>query len=386
MPPKDEIAQRLRNIRKRMSSRGLDLLLIYSQPGSMRFGQRGHVLYTSGYEPYFGDTMVLLPRDERIPPLLEIDAADHHPSLKIWIDDVRPAGDHVGVLKDFLVDSGLRNPSIGIVGEYSMRPALYARLLEEVEGARFEIASDILEAERAVKSPYEIDCMRRAATIAHRGMQAAAKFARPGVLEAEVVGEIERVCRKEGSEFFPHHTMVTSGTDEEHGDLWWKAGRRELKDGEPWLLDFGTMYDGYCCDLSRPFNLGTPSRRQREVFDVLLESLEDGRRMARPGVRTSEVDDATAVAVRRILGDDLDSWGVGHGVGLEVHEWPFVGYQRIVDDPAYRDVELRANMVISLEPTIWLPETGSLQIEDQFIVTEAGGERLSPIPLEILTP
>ena len=230
-----------------------------------------------------------------------------------------------------------------------------------------------------------LDAVGFAAAIAHRGMQAAARFARPGVLEAEVVGEIERVCRKEGSEFFPHHTMVTSGTDGDHGDLWWKAGRRELKEGESWLLDFGTMYDGYCCDLSRPFSLGAASRRQREVFDVLLESLEDGRRMARPGVRTSEVDEATAGAARRMLGDDLDWWGVGHGVGLEVHEWPFVGYQRIVDDPAYRDVALRANMVISLEPTISLPETGSVQIEDQFIVTEEGGQRLSPIPLEILT-
>jgi Xaa-Pro aminopeptidase len=385
MPPKDEIARRFRAIREEMSSRGLDLLLVYSQPGSMRFGQRGHVLYVSGYEPYFGDTMVLLPRDERIAPLLEIDSADHHPSLKTWIDDVRPAGDHVAALKDFLIASGLRNPSIGIVGEYSMRPALYARLLEEVDGARFEIASDILEAERAVKSPYEIDCMRRAAAIAHRGMQAAAKFARPGVLEAEIVGEIERVCRVEGSEFFPHHTMVTSGTDEDHGDLWWKAGRRELKQAEPWMLDFGTMYEGYCCDLARPFSLGPPSRRQREVFDVLLASLEDGRRMARPGALASEVDAATAGAARRMLGDDLDWWGVGHGVGLEVHEWPFVGYQRIVDDPAYRDVPLRANMVISLEPTISLPETGNVQIEDQFVVTEEGGQRVSPIPLEILT-
>jgi Xaa-Pro dipeptidase len=200
-----------------------------------------------------------------------------------------------------------------------------------------------------------------------------------------VIGEIERVCRKEGSEFFPHHTMVTSGIDEDHGDLWWKAGRRELKEGEPWGLDFGTMYEGYCCDLSRPFSLGAPSQRQREVFDVLLASLEDGRRMARPGVRASEVDEATAAAVRGMLGDDLDWWGVGHGVGLEVHEWPFVGYQRIVDDPAYRDVELRPNMVISLEPTMSLPETGSVQVEDQFVVTEDGGQRVSPIPLEILT-
>jgi Xaa-Pro aminopeptidase len=329
--------------------------------------------------------MVLLPRDERIAPLLEIDAADHHPRLETWIENARPAGDHVGALKDFLTESGLRNPRVGIVGEYSMAPALYARFLEEVEGARFEVASDILEDERAVKSPYEIDCMRRAAAIAHRGMQAAAKFARPGVLEAEVVGEIERVCRKEGAEFFPHYTMVTSGIDADHGDLWWKAGRRKLKAGEPWGLDFGTMYGGYCCDLSRPFSLGAPSARLREVLEVLLASLEDGRRMARPGVRTSEVDEATAGAVRRMLGDDLDWWGVGHGVGLEVHEWPFVGYQHIVDDPAYRDVALRANMVISLEPTIGLPETGSVQIEDQFIVTEEGGQRVSPIPLEILT-
>ena len=74
---------------------------------------------------------------------------------------------------------------------------------------------------------------------------------------------------------------------------------------------------------------------------------------------------------------------IGHGVGLEVHEWPFVGYDRIVDDSAYRDVKLEANMVISMEPSVWLPDTGDLQVEDQFVVTKEGGQRLSPIPLEI---
>jgi Xaa-Pro aminopeptidase len=93
-------------------------------------------------------------------------------------------------------------------------------------------------------------------------------------------------------------------------------------------------------------------------------------------------------AIGEVLGRKLDAsaeWQkFGHGVGLEVHEWPFVGYHGIVDDPNYRDGKLEANMVISLEPAIFLPETGDLQVEDQFAVTEEGGQRLSPIPLEIL--
>jgi len=76
--------------------------------------------------------------------------------------------------------------------------------------------------------------------------------------------------------------------------------------------------------------------------------------------------------------------GGGHGVGLEVHEWPFIGYQHITHDKAYEDSKLKANMVISLEPTISSPEVGDLQIEDQFLVTETGSERLNDIPQEII--
>ena len=64
-PPQNEFSRRLLNIRSRMNERAIDILVIYSGPGSLRFGQRGHVMYVSGYEPYFGDTMVILPQDER---------------------------------------------------------------------------------------------------------------------------------------------------------------------------------------------------------------------------------------------------------------------------------------------------------------------------------
>ena len=96
------------------------------------------------------------------------------------------------------------------------------------------------------------------------------------------------------------------------------------------------------------------------------------------------------MCVRRSYGEGTCSyicthwWGIGHGVGLEVHEWPFIGYQHIVDEDVYKDGSLEENMVISLEPIISFPDTGELQIEDQFVAKKGGAARLNDIPLEIL--
>ncbi|MDH5438716.1 MAG: Xaa-Pro peptidase family protein [Candidatus Bathyarchaeota archaeon] len=382
MTPQNEFSRRLKNVRAKMKDRGIDVLVIYSAPGSIRFGQRGHVMYISGYEPYFGNTMVVLPCDENLSPLLEIGAADYFPLECTWIENVKPAGDHVQTLKEYLRETKLEKSRVGVVGEYSMSPSLYARLRREIGKSQVEVASDILESERAVKSEYEIQCIKEASKIAKKGIEGAAKFARAGVLEAEIVGEIERVCRKAGSQGFPHHTMVTSGKNPSHLNWWWYCGKRKLKQRDTWLLDFGTMYNGYCCDISRPFTLGTPSRKQKKVFQVLLQAQEAAQKTAREGVLASEVDSAASDVLKEAWRDDW--WGIGHGVGLEVHEWPFIGYQRILDDKAYRDRRLEANMVISIEPAVYLPELGDMQIEDQFRVTKTGCERLNDIPTEIM--
>jgi Xaa-Pro aminopeptidase len=176
--------------------------------------------------------------------------------------------------------------------------------------------------------------------------------------------------------------MVTSGRDENHLDWWWYCGERKLEHGDPWLLDFGTMYNSYCCDISRPFTLGAPSQEQKDVFEVLLQAHEAAQKTAREGVLASEVDRAASEVLREAW--EGEWWGIGHGVGLEVHEWPFVGYQRITDDKAYRDMKLKTNMVISVEPSIYLPKMGDMQIEDQFQITETGCKRLNDIPQEII--
>jgi Xaa-Pro aminopeptidase len=380
--PRQEVDRRLARVRQRMAGRGLEALIVFSSPGHLRFGQRGHVLYLSGYEPYFGDCMMILPLDPAIDAVLVKDAADHFPQGCTWIADVRRAGDRVKVVSEFLARNGLERSSVGVAGEYSVSPALYQRLLEEVGPARLEPASDILEQERSVKSAYELECLKTAAAIAGEGLEAAARFMRPGVTESDVKGEMERVCRAQGSEAFPHYTMVVSGKDEAHASGWWHCERRALEPGDPVSIDFGTMYRGYCCDTSRPFVLGKASQRQKDVLKVLLEAHHVAAAAARPGARVSAVQAAASRVLTAAWGD-RDWWGIGHGVGLEVHEWPFIGYERIVDDRAYEDRVLEEDMVISLEPTMALPDTGDLQIEDQFVVKPEGAVRLNDIPHEI---
>jgi Xaa-Pro aminopeptidase len=125
--------------------------------------------------------------------------------------------------------------------------------------------------------------------------------------------------------------------------------------------------------------LGTASQHQQDVLEVLLEAHRAAAAAARPGVRASAVDAAAGKILTAAWGD-RDWWAVGHGVGLEVHEWPFVGYQRIVDDAAYADRVLEEDMVISLEPTVAFPDMGEMQIEDQFVVKQEGAVRLNDIP------
>ncbi len=384
IPPEDELLRRLKNVRKEMERRGLDALIIYSGPGSMRFGQRGHVMYMANYEPYFGDTMMVFPQDESFGALLEIDEAEHFPSGCTWVENIEPSTNHVNTAKNYLQKLGLKKPKVGIVGEYTMSPHLYDCFQKETAFSQVEPASDIIENERIVKSEWELQCIREASKIAKKGIEAAARFARPGVQDLEIASEIERVCRIEGSEFFPHYTMVSSGPDEKYSSWWWKCGQRRLQQGDLFLLDFGTMYNGYCSDIARPFIVGQqPSQTQKDVFEILKQAMEAGRKAAHEGALASDVDKA----VRKIYKEnwpDEKSWGAGHGVGLEVHEWPFIGYHTITHDHAYRDTELKANTVISLEPTISIPGLGDFQLEDEFVVTNTGAERLNDIPQEII--
>ena len=384
--PKQEFKARVQNVRKAMSARRLEFLVVFSSPGSMRFGQRGHVLYLSGYEPYFGNTMLIFPQEDRAETLLQIDEARHFPSDCTWVSEVRNPQDPVKTIKEYLAKNGGRRARLGIAGDYSIRPMLLDRIRRELGDSRISLASDILEDARAVKSDFEIGCIRKACAIARKGFEAAVDFASPGVHDYEVVSEIERTCRMAGSEFFPHYTMFSSGNDTKYLELWWRCGKRRLRKKDTMLADFGTMYGSYCCDMARSFSMGPASDKHRAAYEVIVEAEKAAQKAARPGARASDVDRAAADVMKEFKGliTTGDVTDIGHGVGLEVHEWPFMGYHHIRNDLVYKDRELKENMVISIEPQIYHPELGLVQIEDQFAVRGGGGAILTDLPREIL--
>ena len=232
-----------------------------------------------------------------------------------------------------------------------------------------------------MKTEFEIDSIRKASGIAKTGFETALGYARAGMSEAEIVAEVERVCRLRGSAAFPHNTMVTSGADKKHLEWWWYCGQRKLRRGDPWNLDFGTMFNGYCCDIARSFCLGKPSDRHVDLYERLAEAEEAARRSMVPGIMASEVNKVVTEEMERTFEGDFS--GIGHGVGLEVHEWPFVGYEYIENDRTYADRKLEENMVISVEPQVYVKGLGYMQIEDEFVVTKSGGESLSTIASEL---
>lgn len=376
--PKEETAHRAAQIRKAMERRGVDLLIAFSSPGSMRYGQRGHVMYLSGYEPYFGNTMVIIPVEKSIDSLLQTDSADYFPSECTWIEKVVSAHDPARTIADYMREEKLERAKIGLVGEYSVPPQMLERLRRRLRNSKVVVVSDILEDQRAVKSEYEISCIKKALDIAKKGIVAGAAYARPGFSERMVAGEIERQCRLAGSEGFPHNTMVTSGTDEKHLEWWWYCGDRKLRKSDPWNIDLGTMSGGYCCDIARSLCLGRATRRHHQAYEQLVIAFEAAMQSAVPGEMASDVNRAAEEVMDKHFEGDFS--GIGHGVGLEVHEWPFLGYEYIANDPVYRDRELKENMVVSVEPQVYSKGLGYLQFEDEFVVTRSGGKRLSRLP------
>ena len=380
--PKEETARRVARIRKTMERRGIDLLGVFSSPGSMRYGQRGHVMYLSGYEPYFGNTMVIIPVEKSMDSLLQTDSADYFPSECTWIENVVSAQDPARTIADYMREGKLERARIGLVGEYSVPPQMLGRLRRRLRDSKIMLVSDMLEDQRALKSEHEISCIKKALDIAKKGIDAGAVYAKPGFSERMVAGEIERQCRLAGSEGFPHNTMVTGGTDEKHLEWWWYCGDRKLRKNDPWNIDLGTMFGGYCCDIARSLCLGRATRRHHHAYEQLIMAFEAAMESAVPGEMASEVNRAAEAVLNKRFEGDFS--GIGHGVGLEVHEWPFVGYECILNDPVYRDRELKENMVISVEPQVYLKEFGYLQFEEEFVVTRSGGKRLSRLPLGLI--
>jgi Xaa-Pro aminopeptidase len=233
---------------------------------------------------------------------------------------------------------------------------------------------------RAVKDAREIDLIKKAASITDESMLDGLRSIREGISERDVFLRIQRRIFIEGGENTAFDPIVVSGSRSAMPHAW--PSSKAMLRGELVVLDVGAMYEGYCADLTRTAVIGSPTDRQRAIYDVVKRAFEAAERTLKPDVYASAIDAAAREIIEEAGYGEYFVHGLGHGVGLSVHELPVLRAKR--KDSGRDDTMLEAGMVVTVEPGIYVPGWGGVRLEDTFAITPEGAISLSNLSRELL--
>lgn len=230
---------------------------------------------------------------------------------------------------------------------------------------------NLVEDLRLVKSAAEIGMLREAARIAGESLLEVLSNA-VGSTEMELALALEMAMRRNGAESLGFATIVASG---ERGALpHGHPTERRIRSGEMVTIDFGAQVQGYKSDETLTVGVGTPPDAMRKIFDIVAEAQALGIAAARPGATSRDVDIAARSFIERAGYGDSFGHGTGHGVGLDVHEYPYAS-----PNPRAEQV-LVPGMTLTVEPGIYIPGLGGVRLEDTLVITETGNDRLTIVP------
>lgn len=262
----------------------------------------------------------------------------------------------------------LNNDKVTLAEYFSFKENLKAAVLQTSDLYKTVIGL------RSTKADEEKEKIIKAQRIAEKAYSELLNFVKAGVSEREVALELNRLMFYYGAEDLSFETIALGGanTSVPHGT----PGEYKLQNGDFLLLDFGATYDGYHSDMTRTVAVGEPSDKQIEVYNIVLKAQVDAIAKIKDGMKCSEIDGIA----RKMIGDagfeGKFGHSFGHGVGLEIHENPNVSPNN--------DTALRAGMVVTAEPGIYLENEFGVRIEDFGMVTENGFENFTKADKELL--
>ncbi|MDD6798728.1 MAG: aminopeptidase P family protein [Clostridia bacterium] len=227
---------------------------------------------------------------------------------------------------------------------------------------------------RRVKTPQELEYMRRAESIGDEAFASLLKVIRPGMTELEVVAELEYQMRKCGGQGTSFDTIAASGLNSSMPHA--VPCEKKLEKGDFLTLDFGCKYNGYCSDMTRTIVIGKADEKQKEIYNIVLRANLEAEQMLRAGLRGCDVDKAARDIIAEKGYGKCFGHGLGHSVGLFIHESP-----RLSPNDS---TVLLPGMIETVEPGIYVPGFGGVRIEDMVIVTQDGHENLSHSPKELI--
>lgn len=293
----------------------------------------------------------------------ETQAAEELPKgVEVFIDRA-----HSRRLKDEkIVQKGMR---IGYQSQYTTVAAYEGMSAIFKKKVKLKPIGGMIRELTSIKTEEEVEHVKKAANIAARVYREVLEMVKPGMREMDVAMEISYLGRKYGSEGDAFDIIVASGPRSAlpHG----RASNKKLKSGELITLDFGCIWNGFNSDMTRTFALGEPGEEARSIYDVVYNAERAGVKEAKAGMKALELD----AVCRKIIDDagygDAFTHSTGHGLGIEVHEYPPVAQR------SPEDVVLQPGMIVTIEPGIYLPNKFGVRIEDDVLIEKEGCRELT---------
>ena len=288
-------------------------------------------------------------------------------------------GARVRIVKGSLLEaaakeSGLRRMRrIGFESN-DLRVSAYHQLRKILAGRKLLPKAGLVEKLRRIKDEEEITRMRRAAGIADRAFAEVCQLLRPGMKEQEVANELDHRMRRMGAQRVAFETIVASGPNGALPHA--RPGERRIRSGDLVVFDLGAVWKEYCSDMTRTVSVGRASRKQREMYDLVLRAQRAGVHAVAHGANAAEADRASRQIIEEKGLGPAFGHGLGHGVGLEVHEAPGLNSKS--------KEHLETGMVVTVEPGIYLANWGGIRIEDLVVVRNGRPEILTRTPKELI--
>jgi Xaa-Pro aminopeptidase len=357
------IEQRLAALRRGLESSGCDGFFSISQPANQYLtgftGTTSAVVVTVGEAVFLCDFRYTEQAGEQVA----------HYEIEEFSGNILEA---VARKLDALgVRNGAFDPAVATVAEIHDLEKHFAGTLVPEE--------NLVKQLRIKKDQTEISAIRAASRLAEGVLADIVETLREGVLEREVAAQIEYEFKRRGASGASFDTIALFGTRSSlpHG----MPGDRALRDGDIVLLDFGCRRAGYCSDLTRTYVFGTmPGGWFEDVYQLVREAQQHALEAVRPGMSTRAVDAVAREIITQGGHGNHFGHGLGHGVGIEIHEAPRLS--------PHTDAVLEEGMVVTVEPGIYVPGTGGVRIEDLVVVTKDGCDVLtaSSKNLRVLNP
>ncbi|WP_461866563.1 M24 family metallopeptidase [Thermococcus sp.] len=286
--------------------------------------------------------------------------------VTFWRDGENPYGKLAEILKELSILSGR------ILVENTMRADWLIGILK-LGSFEFHPLSILMRELRMRKDAGEIRLMEKAANVVDEVFEEILGMDLIGMREKDLALKIELLIRErsDGISFEPIVASGENGANPHHA-----PGERKLRKGDLVTLDYGAKYKGYCSDITRTIALGKPDKKLLEIYDVVKNAQENAFQTVREGIKAKDVDKAARDYIAEAGYGKYFTHRTGHGLGLDVHEEPYIGPDG--------EVILKNGMTFTIEPGIYVPGLGGVRIEDDVVVHGDKGKRLTRAERELI--